>query len=197
MATDTKREAIIEAAFRRFAHFGVPKTTMNEISDDLGISKASLYYYFPDKLNLFAAVLQKIIEEASSEKPIDADDPFEAMDIYLDRRTEFILKYHNILEYLKVTSSGIPAELKTLFESARSMEYASIEAIIAMGSKAGKFVDGTGASDARLLFDALQGLRQIILHDSPGFFPDKKKFQAILKQEKRLARIFLKGLTVQ
>ena len=61
MIQDKKREAIIEAAKKRFSHFGVGKTTMNEIADDLSISKASLYYYFPDKLNLYAAVLQTII----------------------------------------------------------------------------------------------------------------------------------------
>jgi TetR/AcrR family transcriptional repressor of mexJK operon len=33
---------------------------MAEIAADLTISKASLYYYFPDKRNLFAAVLQTI-----------------------------------------------------------------------------------------------------------------------------------------
>ncbi|RYZ16531.1 MAG: TetR family transcriptional regulator, partial [Chitinophagaceae bacterium] len=38
MATDQKRESILEAAIRRFAHFGVSKTTMNEIAADLSIS---------------------------------------------------------------------------------------------------------------------------------------------------------------
>lgn len=48
MSQDLKREAIIEAAIKRFAHFGVGKTTMTEIGNDLSLSKASLYYYFPD-----------------------------------------------------------------------------------------------------------------------------------------------------
>jgi AcrR family transcriptional regulator len=66
MSQDKKKTLIIEAAQKRFSHFGVGKTTMNEIADDLSISKASLYYYFPDKLNLYAAVLQKIIEAEES-----------------------------------------------------------------------------------------------------------------------------------
>ncbi|MGI8637960.1 MAG: TetR/AcrR family transcriptional regulator, partial [Segetibacter sp.] len=44
MAQDKKRDVIIQAAQKRFSHFGVDKTTMNEIADDLSISKASLYY---------------------------------------------------------------------------------------------------------------------------------------------------------
>ena len=67
MGQDQKQEAIIEAAIKRFAHFGVSKTTMAEIAADLSFSKASLYYYFPDKLNLFAAVF-KTITDASRER---------------------------------------------------------------------------------------------------------------------------------
>jgi AcrR family transcriptional regulator len=48
---DSKVTSIIEAARKRFSHYGLTKTTMNEIAADIGMSKASLYYYFPDSLN--------------------------------------------------------------------------------------------------------------------------------------------------
>ena len=44
-----KLKLIIEASQKRFGIFGVEKTSMREIADDLKLSKASLYYYFPDK----------------------------------------------------------------------------------------------------------------------------------------------------
>lgn len=53
---DSKVVIILEAARKRFAHFGISKTTMNEIAADIGMSKASLYYYFPDKEKLFVAL---------------------------------------------------------------------------------------------------------------------------------------------
>ena len=46
---DVKKEKILEAAHHRFLHFGYSKTTMNEIAGDLSMSKALLYYYFPEK----------------------------------------------------------------------------------------------------------------------------------------------------
>src|SRR5688572_8197711 len=119
MAQDQKQEAIIEAAIKRFAHFGVAKTTMSEIAADLSFSKASLYYYFPDKLNLFAAVFKTITD--ASREPDDQQlakeaDPFKAILYFLEKRTEFIIKYHNILEYLKTFSpAAIPAELQPVF----------------------------------------------------------------------------------
>ncbi len=66
--TDGKREKIIETALRRFSHFGIPKTTMNEIADDLNISKALLYYYFPDKNALFFEVAKNILTEQLEEQ---------------------------------------------------------------------------------------------------------------------------------
>ena len=61
--TTVKQENIVEAAIRRFSHFGMNKTTMAEIADDLQISKPALFYYFNDKDSLLKAVGQKIITE--------------------------------------------------------------------------------------------------------------------------------------
>lgn len=60
---DSKVNVILEAARKRFAHFGLSKTTMTEIGNDVGMSKAALYYYFTDKERLFIAVLEKDIAE--------------------------------------------------------------------------------------------------------------------------------------
>ncbi len=37
-----KLDAIIEAAIRRFSHFGIQKTNMTEIADDVALSKQAL-----------------------------------------------------------------------------------------------------------------------------------------------------------
>ena len=49
---------ILSAAQKRFGLYGLEKTTMKEIASDLGVSKASLYYYFPDKESLLKAVVE-------------------------------------------------------------------------------------------------------------------------------------------
>src|SRR4051794_37889807 len=58
-----KHDYIVDAAIKRFSHFGVNKTKLTEIADDIGISKTSLFYYFPDKSSLLEAVGRKIIYE--------------------------------------------------------------------------------------------------------------------------------------
>ncbi len=59
---DKRKEEIIELATRRFLHYGFSKTTMNEIADDAKITKANLYYYYPDKNALIKDVLVAISE---------------------------------------------------------------------------------------------------------------------------------------
>ena len=56
-------QLIIEASQRRFGLYGIEKTSMREIADDLKLSKASLYYYFPDKESLYKAVVEKEQDE--------------------------------------------------------------------------------------------------------------------------------------
>src|SRR3978361_477427 len=60
---DIKKEKILEASHQRFLHYGYSKTTMNEIAGDLSMSKALLYYYFPDKSELYIAVMRKLAND--------------------------------------------------------------------------------------------------------------------------------------
>ena len=58
--TETRRNAIIEAAADLFREFGYERASMNELAKRLGGSKATLYGYFPSKEELFVAVVKSI-----------------------------------------------------------------------------------------------------------------------------------------
>jgi len=197
---DLRREAIIEAAIKRFAHFGVGKTTMTEIGNDLSLSKASLYYYFPDKLSLYAAVLRTITQQ--TEKKDDEwlqkeSDPKKAILLFLDMRTDFIIKYHNILEYLRnYTPATIPPPLDSIFVHLRHRELRRITDIIEKGRTSGQFSIENSEKVAELFFDFLDGFRHTVFSRNGTVFPDKKQFQSILKKEKEFAAIFFNGLSV-
>ncbi len=197
MSQDQKREAIIEAALKRFAHFGVAKTTMTEIGNDLSISKALLYYYFPDKLSLYAAVIESITqatEDQDAEVLQQEEDPMKAILLFLDIRTDFIIKYHNILEFLKTyTPPNIPPPLQDLFTEFRNKELSRITMILEKGLKK-QPLHTEARKTAELFYDLLEGFRYIFRFRNGILFPDKKQFQAILKKEKEFALIFFKGL---
>ncbi|RYZ19824.1 MAG: TetR/AcrR family transcriptional regulator [Chitinophagaceae bacterium] len=199
MASDQKREGILDAAIRRFAHFGVAKTTMNEIAADLAISKALLYYYFPDKMSLYAAVLEHISEgdRQRYESELDKEaDPIRAIEHYLEIRTDFILKYYQVLEHLKTFSpTALPEPLVRIFDKLRKSELDRVAAIIDKGRRSGLFQIENTRRAAELYFDFLDGFRFSQLARQPHFFPDKKQFGALLKREKEFSRIFMNGLT--
>lgn len=95
--TDGRREKIIEAALKRFSHFGISKTTMNEIAEDLNISKALLYYYFPDKNSLFLEVAKDIFSaqlEAQSKVLLAARNVPEGLMNMIDVRISFGEKFY-------------------------------------------------------------------------------------------------------
>lgn len=199
MAVDQKQEMIIEAAIKRFAHFGVNKTTMNEIAADLSISKALLYYYFPDKMSLFAAVLEHITSmaaEAVDKLLAKETDPMKTIIGFLDNRTEFIIRYYNIIEHLRgMKPASMPKELQQLFTNIRKRELSRITTIMEQGKKQKLFQVENAAKTAELYFDFLEGFRMAFFVQNPTIFPDEKQFRAILKREKEFSVIFLKGLT--
>lgn len=65
--TDARRRLIIQAAWAAFNENGFERTTMSEISERVGGSKATLYSYFKSKDELFAAALEQVIRERSEE----------------------------------------------------------------------------------------------------------------------------------
>ncbi len=198
MNQDQKREAILQAAEKRFAHFTVAKTTMSEIARDLGISKPLLYYYFPDKLSLYAGVVANIIGKVQlqeSNNLLKSDDPTKNIIEYLKKRKEFIFQYYNIFEFIKTAIDKSPDDLKPIFNTARTTELNNIIAILMHGKKSGFLKIKDVLSTAELLLNCLEGLRYIVFERYlTDIFPKKEQFELIFVKEKELVTIFLRGL---
>ncbi len=57
---------ILDAAFSRFQHYGIGKTTMAEIADDVSMSTANLYRYFKNKEMIAVACCQRCLNIRTS-----------------------------------------------------------------------------------------------------------------------------------
>jgi AcrR family transcriptional regulator len=53
---DAVRTQIVDAAKKRFSHFGYAKTTMAEVATDCAMSPGNLYRFFPGKLDIAEAI---------------------------------------------------------------------------------------------------------------------------------------------
>lgn len=58
MSDADERERILEAAARRFMELGISKVTLDEIASDLGMSKKTMYKYFPSKEDLLTHIIR-------------------------------------------------------------------------------------------------------------------------------------------
>lgn len=77
--TETRRNAIVEAATELFMEMGYERASMNELAKRFGGSKATLYGYFPSKEELFVAVVQAFatvhLSDAVAELSVKAKGP--------------------------------------------------------------------------------------------------------------------------
>lgn len=62
VSKDAMRERILEAATKRFKHYGYAKTSMAEIAADLQMSPGNLYRYFPGKIDIALAIAEHAAE---------------------------------------------------------------------------------------------------------------------------------------
>ncbi len=61
-----KKNEILKAAAQIFGHYGYEKATLDDIGKQIGLNKASLYYYYENKESLFEDVISSEIEEFTS-----------------------------------------------------------------------------------------------------------------------------------
>lgn len=195
---DEKRIKILEAAKRRFAHYGMAKTTMAEIAKDLSFSKALLYYYFPDKNSLYAAVLEHVIEECQLyiEESIEkSKDVLDAVNIVLEKSMEFKKKYFYLLEYTILMRKELPSELDKLIINSFESQRKVIEQIFENGISKGELKTIEVAETARVFVFSTLGMRISVVKDfKSDFIPNKSEFDEILNMQKKLAHIFIEGL---
>lgn len=82
-----REKQIVEAAIKTFAANGYHLTTMDAIAEAVGLSKGSLYRYFPSKQQLFLAILDEMAEpmfEAIEEETSKADSAAQKLEIVLN-----------------------------------------------------------------------------------------------------------------
>jgi len=196
--SDKKKLMIIEAATKRFAHFGLAKTTMNEIAKDLALSKALLYYYFPDKNSLYNEVFLYIIQKMSNEirlglEKIDGIE--DAMIYFLDQRLLFIQEYYNLINYSPSKTVQIPKSLHETYAIAERIEIDLIKTIlIRITAKDRRFTEDCEEM-AQIFLYSMIGMRFSVLSKTQkSLFPTREQFNAILHQQKKVVLLLLRGI---
>jgi AcrR family transcriptional regulator len=125
------RERILEVALDLFTEQGFDKTSLREVSERVGVTKAALYYYFPSKEQIFSELVQRVHSVGNhgldllpiiDDGPLDLAAAAEGMEKFLDQilaqSKAFLLMERNraALDALSRADPGHDAEHKLLEE---------------------------------------------------------------------------------
>ncbi|WP_183560359.1 TetR/AcrR family transcriptional regulator [Mucilaginibacter sp. SP1R1] len=195
---DIKREKILEASYQRFLHYGYSKTTMNEIAGDLSMSKALLYYYFPDKSQLYIAVMRKIAGDYLTvlEENINAFTNLkDAFVFQINVHHDFIVKNYNFFDFFRLNEQNLPDTIWEIVGQVHSAELSLLSNAVKTEVSRGtiKPVDNPDEL-VDLLLDALHGIRVGAVSQKKTSFPRKEHLEEIHTKKLLLIDIFIKGL---
>lgn len=192
-----KEKEILEAARNRFAHYGFSKVTMEEIATDVGMGKASIYYYFPTKEELFKSVINKeqnlFVEEIEKMfcRKISAENKLRK---YVIKRLEYFHELVNLGTLNFQTFMDIKLMFKELFERFEQQEISLLQKILDEGKADGKFDSGLKQETTKIFLHLLQGLRIRIIKSIKDNRIEKENYDELREEMSVFVEIFIKGI---
>lgn len=192
-----KVQIIIEASQKRFGLFGVEKTSMREIADDLKLSKASLYYYFPDKESLYKAVVEKEQKEfidKITERILSIEEPEQLLREYCISRLSYFRTLLNLSRLRLEAYSGLKPVFRETIQIFKEKEKEIIKKIFNKGIAIGIFYINDSDQTASLFLDLLKGLRVTVLNEKETMVIEQDEYDLLVEKTIAFTNLFIKGL---
>ena len=161
-----RRDEILRAATDLFSEKGYHEVTMEEIAEEMGVSKGTIYNYFSSKENLYLEILKESFEaiEALLHEEVENSDP---APLKLRKLLAAIFAfYRQNLKVLRILSRDETHLLKEHFELTekwRTRRVRLYEKIIEKGIDEGSFVRQNPRLRALMLYGAVGAV--MVHHD--------------------------------
>jgi TetR/AcrR family transcriptional regulator, fatty acid metabolism regulator protein len=127
-------ESLVRAAYRLISSKGIERTTLQDIADAAGVSKALAVYYFKTKENLLLAAIRWVlarVAERMTTAMSSVEEPEERVRVMLDtifvdprRNRDFYLAYTALIG--EAARNARFNELNTTFRSIMNAAYADL-----------------------------------------------------------------------
>ena len=112
----SQHDHILDIARDGFAHLGIATTTIQDIADRAGVSKASVLYHFSSKDQLVDAALEPSLEALSELLDSLVDDTLssaESQRAFLERFVDFLIN-HRLAAHIVVSHPYLADDSKSL-----------------------------------------------------------------------------------
>jgi len=174
-----RKKSILEGALKVFKIHGIEKTTMDEIAIESGFGKATLYYYFTSKDEVFIAIMEdgwKKLWEGIESKIVEELGPRKKF-MGIIKTMANIVKNNKILYgFLFTAPNHIQDESKQIWKTYQERLYAILKSIIEEGIKKKEFID----LDPGMLMKAIGGLFHGLLIENKDNLDDRD-FELMLR----------------
>ena len=152
-----RQELILKGALEVFKTKGIEGSTMDEIAIQSGFGKATLYYYFKSKEDVFSAILtngwQKIWNDLEPIIAAEDSSPRETFINVLLKLADNVRSRPGLYEFLFNVPKQISFEVKD-WKKYQDRIYSVIMTLLEDGIKLGEFPE----TKPKVLFKALGGL---------------------------------------
>ena len=192
-----KLNKIIEAAQRRFGVYGLEKTSMREIASDLGISKASLYYYFPDKEHLYVHVVEKEHDEFIRNLRVNmqqSEFPDQMVRKFVETRMELFRTFLNLSRFKMSNLMEFKTLMNESWVRSKAKEMKIISDVLKTEMENGFFKQDNPDELAELFIDVLRGLRTTFIKNKEYFFLDEDEYAVLVEKTNRFTEVFIRGI---
>lgn len=191
VSKDAMRERILDAATKRFKHYGYAKTSMAEIAADLQMSPGNLYRYFPGKIDIAVAIADEHGDKQLQRLADAAREP--GLPVVMRLRNIFHLDM--VLTFEQIESDPRTFELAQIIKTERrdwvngrlAKERKLVNALLAEGVAAGEFDIDDIPTASEMLQSALMKFRYPQLWSN-------LKLPALEREFNGVCRLLLVGL---
>jgi|ETNmetMinimDraft_26_1059896.scaffolds.fasta_scaffold87106_2 AcrR family transcriptional regulator len=172
---DAKVSVLLDAAREVVMRFGYRKTTLEDIADAAGVSRATLYYYFPNKEEVFRALIEREIN-AFQQILTDAVDPDAPPD---ERLMALVRTRYTHLRRIKalysvthnISREHLPMALQAL-GGLEEAERALVAGLLGEGIASGRFRPVDVDLLAAAILAALRGLDEQFVFEEAEALPE-------------------------
>lgn len=175
---------------------------MGEIAEDNSVSKANLYYYFPDKTSLVMAVVKHIIHDAQKsfvERTSQLEDVLQCFYSLIDIAKEYFEKYYLLHVTMGTADNSLNVEhLQSIAAYIQQIEMENVITILKKGTQKGELVTMDIERISNIYINIIKGIA--MLHISCELnkdLPQQETFTTISDQQKLATQIFVNGLRKQ
>ncbi len=183
------RAAVLDAAAGLFARHGYKKTSIADIAQQAGLSKAAIYLVEPSKTALYFRILHDRISQCVGERIVGIRVDESAVDQLMESLETQLLWIANepLVRALLVERAGAGgAAWASRFDELRRLGRSGFVQLIELGVRQGEFRDDVDPDAVAVLLQDLQ-VSGMLLHDGDLAFEGPRWRAAVA--------VFLRGLS--